>query len=320
MLLERMGLGGGMEACFQPNKSAGRESMLVDTSSTGGGAWCVRFATEAAATGCLALNGAEIYPGGGRAVDVQRTSVKHMGVEEQPSKVFMTHVPLDATDADVAAFALGRDPDPAHDGTPASSFTGVHVFRIKARPGNHRGLEEGAFSGACVVALPSAGAATQCVAACNGRPMATAAGSTGYVAVATSQRRVWEGVSSGGAGGGGGGIRGGARGGHGGRGGDAAASAVPARPEGCLTAWVGGLPRECDEEQCRAVLAHCGPMTSFRFIRDASDGECRGFAFATFQAPRGVEAAVATLHGAKRLGTTLKVRYETEKPKRGGRH
>ena len=79
------------------------------------------------------------------------------------------------------------------------------------------------------------------------------------------------------------------------------------------TVWIGGLPAQVDEAVAKDVFAACGPLASFRFVRDKYDGDCRGFGFATYRTPEGAEAALL-LNGKSRLGAQpLRVRVSIDK-------
>ena len=268
---------GEVLACFVPR--AHQAVGPGGVASADGRAWCVRFADSAQADAACLLHGSEVpsthshpsatsqhggtaseFLGGPRRVSVARTLSRNVAHEAQPSKVFLTNIPKCATDAEIGAF-LGHP--------------SAHVYRIKehatGRPAAHQhhppfgwwsGKEatgessesqrrdeesERPFSGRAVVALPSSSAATAAVASRHIQVFTTAAGGSGVVSVTVSVRRVWEGCAS---------QKSSL---------DATAkesAAAAARPEGCCTVWVGGLPAELDEGAARAVFSACGELAA----------------------------------------------------------
>jgi len=292
-------LGAPFEAVYQPREA-------IDDPEAGARQWCVRFADEQGAAYALALHGTDVYPGGGlgggRKLSVKRATTKNYARESQPRKLFLRHLPLSVTDAEVLQFVGHGAEKP--------------VIRIRAKGGAPGPDGERPFVGCAVVVLPTGDAAVRALAALRAGPgvLVAASGERSHVEAEVSSRRVWEGVS----GGDGGSWAAGRQGRSDFKGGgdkNPAHGGGEARPEGCLTVWVGGLPKDTDEGRARAVMAVCGPLASFRLIRDPYEGDCKGFAFAEFQAGEGAEAAVERLNGAARLGTKLKVRYATDKPR-----
>jgi hypothetical protein len=204
------------------------------------------------------LPGSGALFGGPRRASVARTLSRNVAREAQPSKVFVANVPSCASDTELCEF-LG------HPGAP--------VFRIKehsAAAAHQRGSqnppfgwwsgkeaigggqghagEARPFSGRAVVALPSSAAAAAAVVARHGCVLTTARGGSAAVSVTVSVRRVWEGVSQQP-------LQAAER---------AAKQLSAARPEGCCTVWVGGLPKELDDTAARAVFSACGELAAVR--------------------------------------------------------
>ena len=262
----------------------------------GGRQWCFRFSDDAAATSAMYLNGSSV----GTAdlhLTVRRTMQRNVGDVVEPTKVFLRGLPLDVEDDEVLAFL-----ECGHPGEASQFF----VRKIFPRSGGcPRGSSEKApWSGLAVVDLRSEKTAQRALRA-DGRTLTPRSGGEARkVAVNISRRRVWEGVSA---------LQNADGESH--RKADSSKGAPMERPSDCLTAWIGGLPKDAEEGSVKAAMESCGELSSFRFIRDNLEGDCRGFAFACFSTVQGVEAAVK-LHGKYRLGATpLKVRYSNE----GGR-
>lgn len=249
----------------------------------------MEFRDEAGASRALALNGTAGAAGGqgpwsGQEVSVRRATAKAFRLVDQPNRVCVKDLPDGASDRDILAFL----------GVEAAGMSDREVARLVYRPRTAVRL--------AVVSLASPAVAQATCLARNSQVLTVgASGATGIVRVEPSRKREWEGVSrlqdpddaeplghlksnAGGA----------------------------SRPKDCMTVWVGGLPRDAEENDVRGVLAQCGPLAAFRFIRSRTEGDFLGFCFAQYEQVAGVEAAVK-LNGQHRLGCRLKVHYAVDR-------
>ena len=268
------------------------ESTYLSKEGGGGGwrEWCLKFETESSATKAIFCNGMELDAGVGRKLEVRRTMQKNMGEVVQATKVFLRGLPLSVTDEEILSFCQV-------DGA-AEVLPSVRRIYPRQSRGASSSDERAPWGGLAVVDLRSESKAQHAVKAVNGCSLAPRSGEAATkVTVVISRKRIWEGVSTS------------ENAGNYNRSDKTESEREERRPGGCLKVWIGGLPRDAEEESVRSVFENCGHLASFNFIRDKFEGDCRGFAFAVFSTEEGCEAAIR-LNGKHRLGATpLKVKY-----------
>ena len=82
--------------------------------------------------------------------------------------------------------------------------------------------------------------------------------------------------------------------------------------------FIGSLPSTASEDAVRALFTPFGKVRSFKLARDLFSGECKGFGFVEMEGHE-ARAAIAGLNGKSFEGKILKVNFEIDKSKRGGR-
>ena len=85
-----------------------------------------------------------------------------------------------------------------------------------------------------------------------------------------------------------------------------------AKPEGCLTVFVGNLSFNIDEETLREAFKECGEITSVRFAEDKTTGEFKGFGHIEFASTESTDAAIK-MAGTDILGRAVRVDYANDR-------
>ena len=76
-----------------------------------------------------------------------------------------------------------------------------------------------------------------------------------------------------------------------------------------MKVFIGGLPKEMNEEQIKNLLLNYGRLKSFHLVKDNKDlMTSRGFAFCEFTDERGVQNSIKFLNGMKIFGRLINVR------------
>ena len=78
------------------------------------------------------------------------------------------------------------------------------------------------------------------------------------------------------------------------------AYSTEARPAGCASLFVKGLPYDCDEAAVRAAFARFGAVASVRLARWGHTANAKGFGYVTFARPDGADAAMAAYRAGMR--------------------
>ena len=89
-----------------------------------------------------------------------------------------------------------------------------------------------------------------------------------------------------------------------------------AKPDGCVTVFVGNLSFNVDEETLRETFKDCGEITSIRFAADKATGEFKGFDHIEFASTESTDAAIK-MSGTDILGRAVRVDYANDR--RNGR-
>jgi RNA recognition motif-containing protein len=77
-----------------------------------------------------------------------------------------------------------------------------------------------------------------------------------------------------------------------------------------VTLYVGGLESKFDEQQLRALFDQFGQIADTRLVT-GDDGQCRGFAYVTFDDDLAAARARVALDGKQVDGRTLRVALAT---------
>ena len=77
-----------------------------------------------------------------------------------------------------------------------------------------------------------------------------------------------------------------------------------------VTLYIGGLEPNTNEDQLRAWFAHYGAIAQTRLVTNDA-GECRGFAYVTFESDLDAAKARVGLNGKEVEGQTLRVALAT---------
>jgi len=85
-----------------------------------------------------------------------------------------------------------------------------------------------------------------------------------------------------------------------------------AKPDGCLTVFVGNLSFNVDEETLREAFKDCGEITSIRFVEDKATGEFKGFGYIEFASTESTDAAIK-MSGTDILGRAVRVDYANDR-------
>lgn len=80
--------------------------------------------------------------------------------------------------------------------------------------------------------------------------------------------------------------------------------------------YIGNFPYDTTEDDLKNALSPFGTVTYVKIITDRESGRSKGFGFAEFDSPDGMEAAISNLDGKDFNGRTIKVNEAREKPKR----
>ena len=78
------------------------------------------------------------------------------------------------------------------------------------------------------------------------------------------------------------------------------AYSTEARPAGCASLFVKGLPYDCDEAAVRAAFARFGAVASVRLARWGHTTNAKGFGYVTFARPDAADAAMAAYRSGMR--------------------
>ncbi len=82
--------------------------------------------------------------------------------------------------------------------------------------------------------------------------------------------------------------------------------------------FIGSLPPTASEDAVRELFTPFGKIHSFKLAKDLFSGECKGFGFLEMEGHE-ARAAIAGLNGKSFEGNFIKVNFEIDKSKRGGR-
>lgn len=85
-----------------------------------------------------------------------------------------------------------------------------------------------------------------------------------------------------------------------------------ARPAGCTTIFVGGLPEDVTDDDMWKKFHECGEIADVRYVSDVNTGEFRRCAFIEFKDEQGTIAS-AGLHGTLLKGKTIRIDYSDPK-------
>jgi len=91
------------------------------------------------------------------------------------------------------------------------------------------------------------------------------------------------------------------------------AQPLSAKPAGCNTVFVGGLPFTVTEDDMRSLFTECGEISSIRWIE--KDGQFKGAGFVEFADESAVDKAV--LKNGHQMGSrSLRIDFAASKPKK----
>lgn len=82
--------------------------------------------------------------------------------------------------------------------------------------------------------------------------------------------------------------------------------------------FIGNLPANTKENDLQTLLSEFGTVRSCKLVMDVFSGQCKGFGFIEMEGHE-ARAAIAGLNGRDFNGKSIKVNFETPKPKRGRR-
>ncbi len=80
-------------------------------------------------------------------------------------------------------------------------------------------------------------------------------------------------------------------------------------------AYVGNLSYSTTEDGLKSFFADCGEIVDVRLITDRDTGRSKGFAFVTFAAREGLDAAIAK-NNTELDGRSLRINQAEDKPAR----
>ncbi|WP_424946964.1 RNA recognition motif domain-containing protein [Candidatus Spongiihabitans sp.] len=82
--------------------------------------------------------------------------------------------------------------------------------------------------------------------------------------------------------------------------------------------FIGNLAASTKENDLQTLFSEFGTVRSCKLVMDVFSGECKGFGFIEMEGHE-ARAAIAGLNGRDFNGKSIKVNFETPRPKRGRR-